>query len=887
MPYLLDASLVTTSALTNTVLSTLSTPASPRECCEPTHWETTQRGETQWQVASQLEGTLLNDGGLPIESWLNNGQAEVVKHGPHRTVYRVVVGGKTFFVKHYRVPDWQAFLQNLVRQPKAILEWKAVERVRDAGIATVSRAAVGVRRRGLFAADSYLVTHAIDDVQTLHDYVAGSRNNINAGLRQTLARSLGQLIAVLHRRGLVHRDLHAGNILVRPQPDGSVRLWLIDLHAISSCRRLSAKQVADNLAMFGVFFTLRATPADRQRFFEAYWHSVRREPTAVSGWVRSRDPAALAGVEHLIEKSCAAQWQKTVDKADRKWFRGHRKLIIARNEHTHCRGIAELGEELVNAVCVQPAVLDSGERPAGEIRTSDGTSARRRWLGRTCDWTESRTIWEIGHALLRRGIPVARPLLFAETHTDGCEKDWLLTEPTSPCRGTSLSTTVVRCAAILRRLHEQRFLHQALNSESFRRMDDQIVLDGIEHVASRRRVSPQDRVEQLAALNRSDSGVSPTDRLRFLLEYLGPLHRLRWKPVWRAVAESSPPEPTAVAGTSRRGFLEAALIAGAMCLGCRTPKRPALALPARHSIHSGQMTVLSDFRLPADHTLIQDLVVLRKQVSVALKLPEQREKVLVYIFDNEKKYRDYLNRAYPGLPSRRAYFVGTPDELAVYTYWGERIQEDLRHEYTHGLLHATLRTVPLWIDEGLAEYFEVAGARPGTVNTEYAGRLAASLANGWKPDMARLERLEEFSQMQHVHYQEAWAWVHFLLHDEGTRDVLLGYVFDLRTQQRPTPLSVRLREHLPTYQDRFVAHVARIQTPQLLTVPRIQSAGRTAIWGWRSRGAFFPCPISACSRATREGRWMPGPRRRGRCWCRLLCRRLRSTRSRRRGRSHT
>ena len=66
----------------------------------------------------------------------------------------------------------------------------------------------------------------------------------------------------------------------------------------------------------------------------------------------------------------------------------------------------------------------------------------------------------------------------------------------------------------------------------------------------------------------------------------------------------------------------------------------------------------------------------------------------MYLFTNEAEYTQYLNATYPGLPKRRAYFVGTPRELAVYTYWGERIQEDLRHEYTHGLLHACLKQSP-------------------------------------------------------------------------------------------------------------------------------------------------------------------------------------------------
>lgn len=251
-------------------------------------------------------------------------------------------------------------------------------------------------------------------------------------------------------------------------------------------------------------------------------------------------------------------------------------------------------------------------------------------------------------------------------------------------------------------------------------------------------------------------------------------------------------------------------VAAMLCAGCQTPQRP-IAAPARHSIRSEQLLVLSDFKIEKEHPLIQDLIALRGQVSETLALPMQKEEVVVYLFSNEGEYHKYLDAAYPGLPRRRAYFVGTPRELAVYTYWGDRIQEDLRHEYTHGLLHACLKNVPLWIDEGLAEYFEVAGPKPGTVNSEYAQRLAASLANGWRPDMQRLEKLDEFSQMQRIDYQEAWSWVHYMLHTTPeSKQALLSYLADLQHENKPHALSARLAQADPHVSSRILGYLASL-----------------------------------------------------------------------------
>lgn len=272
-------------------------------------------------------------------------------------------------------------------------------------------------------------------------------------------------------------------------------------------------------------------------------------------------------------------------------------------------------------------------------------------------------------------------------------------------------------------------------------------------------------------------------------------------------------------GRSRAGamWLVCAVWGAYLCAvvtGCRMKANPpAPQKPAKHLVRGDQLLVYSNFRIPDDHDLIRDLKELRHRVYEELRLPVQRRPVSVYLFEDEAAYRKYLARMYPTLPHRRAYFFKTADELAVYTYWGERIQEDLRHEFTHGLLHASLKTVPLWLDEGLAEYFEVIAPEPGALNGDYADELAQQMGRGWTPDIERLEGLEEFAAMQRLDYQEAWAWVHYMLHaSPETREALLGYLQDLRTQTKPYALSQRLKAMNPHFESRFVAYIGSLNS---------------------------------------------------------------------------
>lgn len=270
----------------------------------------------------------------------------------------------------------------------------------------------------------------------------------------------------------------------------------------------------------------------------------------------------------------------------------------------------------------------------------------------------------------------------------------------------------------------------------------------------------------------------------------------------------------ALSGWSRRRFLAAAPGALALALGCATARPARIALPAKHTIQSDQVLIVSDFKIQKTDPLIRDLKQLRHDVSQTLELPLGSKEVMVYLFSNELEYTQYLQATFPGYPPRRAYFIKTPGkDLAVYTWWGERIQEDLRHEFTHGLLHASLVTVPLWLDEGIAEYFEVAGPTAGQVNVDHARSLATDLQYGWRPDLDRLEHLEKVEHMHRPDYRESWAWVHYMLHGSpDTRQVLLEYVQDLRTTAHPGSLRTRLMANVPDCDGRLLAYVSGLNS---------------------------------------------------------------------------
>jgi len=259
--------------------------------------------------------------------------------------------------------------------------------------------------------------------------------------------------------------------------------------------------------------------------------------------------------------------------------------------------------------------------------------------------------------------------------------------------------------------------------------------------------------------------------------------------------------------------------------GCRVFVRPGLppeSKPVAQHFRAGQLVFHSDFELPRDHRLVRDLVAERDDICGMLSLPVSDERIDVHLYHDAETYRRMLARHFPSVPSRRAFFLKTDTRLAVYAHWSDRVAEDLRHEVAHGYLHAVVPDLPLWLDEGLAEFFEVPRGQNG-LNRPHLDLLCDMKAhNGWEPDLGRLERLTDASQMDQRDYAEAWAWAYFLLQSSPERrELLTRYLADLHSDGVAKPISLQLATHraapqreLETYLAGLIQHMGVAGMPQ-------------------------------------------------------------------------
>ncbi len=225
----------------------------------------------------------------------------------------------------------------------------------------------------------------------------------------------------------------------------------------------------------------------------------------------------------------------------------------------------------------------------------------------------------------------------------------------------------------------------------------------------------------------------------------------------------------------------------------------------------GTLVIHADF-VPTDYEpLFEELMRLRDQVATQLDIRKSEESIDVYLFSQKSIYERYMRQYFPKLTPRRAMFIKSNSPGNVFAYVSPSLAIDLRHETTHALLHSSLPMVPLWLDEGIAEYFEVPKSQRERGNP-YANVTRRDLK--WRRPMpvAQLEQLETLEKMGSKEYRQAWSWVHFMLHGpQPARDALREYLHSVQRHEPPPALSQLLSRKLGSPERALAQHFGALK----------------------------------------------------------------------------
>jgi hypothetical protein len=204
--------------------------------------------------------------------------------------------------------------------------------------------------------------------------------------------------------------------------------------------------------------------------------------------------------------------------------------------------------------------------------------------------------------------------------------------------------------------------------------------------------------------------------------------------------------------------------------------------------------------------LLDEMAQLQADVEHVLQLPNSGKPVQVNLFQSRGNYLKSLQPQFSQASNRSALYIQQHDGGQIYLYRHPGYERDLRHECTHAVLHNVFRSLPLWLDEGLAEYFEMPAGERLEKNPQLLS-VAADFADGQLVELEQLEQLDRIEEFQNAHYRASWAWTHFLLNGPPPiQQALREYL----SQARSAPagrLSDWLQAQLPDFQQQFAMHI--------------------------------------------------------------------------------
>jgi len=189
------------------------------------------------------------------------------------------------------------------------------------------------------------------------------------------------------------------------------------------------------------------------------------------------------------------------------------------------------------------------------------------------------------------------------------------------------------------------------------------------------------------------------------------------------------------------------------------------------------------------------LLALQRTLSANSPVP-----TFIYVFKTHEAMQPYLPLA-DGKPANAgAYFQQSQagNFIALSAAWNVDPREVVYHEYIHYFMRANFPPLPVWYEEGLADYYSTfrsdsGEARTGMIREDH---LALLRDTGLMP-LDRLFAVDrdspEYNESlrQGIFYAQSWALVHYLTRGAPERAPQLGRFLQLLKQDRPRDAAFR------------------------------------------------------------------------------------------------
>ena len=228
-------------------------------------------------------------------------EGEVYRELEARRTLRTVVDGNGFFVKIHRGIGWGEIFKNLLTAKLPVLgagqEWKAIERLKEVGVPTMTAVAYGEKGSNPADQHSFIVTEELAPTVSLEDFsINWLKQPPEPALKRALIAEVARMTGMMHRGGVNHRDCYICHFLLhidKPVTAADFKLSIIDLHRAQTRPAITQRwRNKDLAALYFSALDIGLTRRDKLRFLKGYFQQPLRqilaEEAALLAWLEGK-----------------------------------------------------------------------------------------------------------------------------------------------------------------------------------------------------------------------------------------------------------------------------------------------------------------------------------------------------------------------------------------------------------------------------------------------------------------------------------------------------------------------------------------------------------------------------------------------------------------------
>ncbi|MNE04078.1 Lipopolysaccharide core heptose(I) kinase RfaP [compost metagenome] len=176
-------------------------------------------------------------------------------------------------------------------------EWRAIQRLHEVGVPTMTAVAYGERGSNPAGQHSFIVTEELAPTISLEDFsIDWVKQPPLPRLKHALIAEVARMTGMMHRAGVNHRDCYICHFLLHTDREVTAddfRLSVIDLHRAQTRTTISRRwRNKDLAALYFSALDIGLTTRDKLRFLRGYFQQPLRqilaEEAALLRWLEGK-----------------------------------------------------------------------------------------------------------------------------------------------------------------------------------------------------------------------------------------------------------------------------------------------------------------------------------------------------------------------------------------------------------------------------------------------------------------------------------------------------------------------------------------------------------------------------------------------------------------------